>query len=86
MNTVLGQPSGEPTVHVADASRRGRVKRGDGDVERVDQCAMLARQLGKRIAARDDELKAAPNHVVEPPLAAGSAHQALNAQGARERV
>ena len=47
---------------------------------------MLARQLGKRIAIRDDELKAAPNQVVEPPLAAGSAHQALYAQGAGERV
>ena len=42
MNTVFGQPSGETTVHVADAARGGRVKRGDGDVERVDQGAMLA--------------------------------------------
>ena len=47
---------------------------------------MRARQLGKRIAIRDDELKATPNQVVEPPLAAGSAHQALSAQSAGERV
>ena len=41
---------------------------------------------GQAVAVRDDELKAAADDVVEAPLAAGSAHQALYAQGAGERV
>ena len=77
----MRRPSKSPTPPGAAGSSDATV-----DVERVDQCALLAGQLGKRIAARDDELKAAPDDVVEAPLAAGSAHQALDAEGARERV
>ena len=65
---------------------RVRIERGDRHVERVDERAVLARELLQRIAVGDDQLKAAADDVVEAPLAPGAGDHALDAERAGERI
>src|SRR5208282_2599024 len=79
-------PGGQAPVHVTHTMGCVRVKRGDRHVERVDERAMLARELLQRIAVGDDQLKARTDDIVEAPLAAGTGDRALDAERAGERI
>ena len=50
MDAVLRQPGCEATVEIADAVRCRRVKRGDFDLERVEQRAVLVVEPLERVA------------------------------------
>ena len=86
MRVVLGEPGGQATVEVAHAVGRLRIERGDGRVERVERRARLRRERLERVARGDDQLEAAADDVVEPALATGAGHQALDAEGPRQRI
>ena len=86
MRVVLGQPRGEAPVAVAHTVGRSRVKRRDRRLERVEQRALPVGEMLERVAAGDDQLKAAADDVVEASLAPRALHHPLNAQRPGERI
>ena len=78
---AVRRPSRSRTPCSASASSEATVA---SSVSSSARCC--GREPLERVARGDDQLKAAADDVVEPALATGAGHHALNAEGSRQRI